>query len=363
VAAPSEWLSALSGIIAAVAQTKNIALPAGFDAIEPSVEAKQIAASLMSGEPRAILLGNAAAQHPRAAQLHAAAQWLARNTDAKFGYLTDAANSVGGYIANAVPGKGANALQAFAQPRKAYILLHAEPELDTFDPRTARAALDKAEMVVVVSPYKHGMDYADVLLPVAPFSETSGTFISGEGRAQSFNASVRTLGETRPAWKVLRVLGNLLDISGFDYETSEAIRNEVIGSNLDDGTRVLKRLNNLADLPLEPLPSPSTQGEPSGLERIADVPVYFSDAIVRRAPALQETVDAQAPKAWISTGLAKELAINAGDSVKVVQGQGTAILTVGVDAALPAKVVRIAAAHASTAKLGPMFGAVSVEKA
>jgi NADH-quinone oxidoreductase subunit G len=361
VAAPSDWLVALNGVVAAVGQAKNIPLPAGFDAIEPSAEAKQIAASLMSGEPRAVLLGNAVAQHPSAAKLHAAAQWLAQNTDAKFGYLTEAANSVGGYIANAVPGKGANALQAFAQARKAYMLLHAEPELDTFNPQAARAALESAEMVVVMSPYKHGMDYADVLLPVAPFSETSGTFINGEGRAQSFNASVRVLGETRPAWKVLRVLGNLLDLSGFDYETSETIRDEVLGSSRDDGGRVLERLSNFADLSLQPA---SDERSASGqLERIADVPIYFSDAIVRRASALQDTVDAQCPRAGLPTALAERLAVRTGDLVKVMQGQGTAILAAEVDDALPANVVRIPAAHASTAMLGAMFGAISVEKA
>jgi NADH-quinone oxidoreductase subunit G len=361
VAAPSGWLTALNGVLSAVAQAKNLALPTGFDAIEPSAEAKQIAASLMSGEPRAVLLGNAAAQHPNAAQLHAAAQWLAQNTDAKFGYLTEGANSVGGYIANAIPGKGANALQAFAQPRKAYILLHAEPELDTFDPQTARAALDHAEMVVAMSPFKHGMDYADVLLPVAPFSETSGTFINGEGRAQSFNASVRALGETRPAWKALRVLGNLLDLSGFDYESSEAIRDEIIGPIRDGGAQVLERLNNFAGLDLQP--SADRQNASGQLERIAEVPIYFSDAIVRRANALQKTVDARAPKAGLSTVLAEKLAVRTGDLVKVTQGQGVATLAAEVDDALPANVVRVPAAHASTAMLGAMFGAISVEKA
>jgi NADH-quinone oxidoreductase subunit G len=361
VAAPSGWLTALNGVLSAVAQAKNLALPTGFDAIEPSAEAKQIAASLMSGEPRAVLLGNAAAQHPNAAQLHAAAQWLAQNTDAKFGYLTEGANSVGGYIANAIPGNGANALQAFAQPRKAYILLHAEPELDTFDPQTARAALDHAEMVVAMSPFKHGMDYADVLLPVAPFSETSGTFINGEGRAQSFNASVRALGETRPAWKALRVLGNLLDLSGFDYESSEAIRDEIIGPIRDGGAQVLERLNNFAGLDLQP--SADRQNASGQLERIAEVPIYFSDAIVRRANALQKTVDARAPKAGLSTVLAEKLAVRTGDLVKVTQGQGVATLAAEVDDALPANVVRVPAAHASTAMLGAMFGAISVEKA
>ena len=123
IKAPSDWLAALSEVVAAVAQAKGIAAPAGFEAIQASAEAKQIAASLLSGEPKAVLLGNAVLQHPQAAKLHAAAQWIAQNTEAKFGFLTEAANSVGGYLVNAVPGaNGANAAQAFAQPRKAYVL-------------------------------------------------------------------------------------------------------------------------------------------------------------------------------------------------------------------------------------------------
>jgi NADH-quinone oxidoreductase subunit G len=361
IAAPSAWLSVLNGVVAAVAQAKNIAAPAGFEAVEPSADAKQIAASLLSGESRAVLLGNAAAQHPQASQLHAAAQWIAQNTDAKFGYLTEAANTVGGYVANAIPGKGANALQAFAQPRKAYVLLHAEPEFDTFDPQAARAALDQAEMVVALSPFKHGADYADVLLPVAPFAETSGTFISAEGRAQSFNGSVKPLGETRPAWKVLRVLGNLLGLSGFDYETSEAIRNEIIGAKTISDVDLTSRLNNVANIPLQA--SAAAKNANGQLERIADVPIYFSDAIVRRAESLQQTADAQAPKAWLSTALAQKLGVTDGTQLKVKQGQGTAILAAAIDSRLPDSVVRVSTGHASTAGLGAMFGAISVEKA
>jgi NADH-quinone oxidoreductase subunit G len=362
IAAPSAWLSMLSGVVAAIAEAKSVAAPAGFEAIEPPAEAKQIAASLLSGEPKAVLLGNSAAQHPQLAQLHAAAQWIAQNTGAKFGYLTEAANTVGGYVANAIPGKGANALQMFAQPRKAYITLHAEPQLDTFDPQTARAALDKAEMVVALSPYKHGADYADVLLPVSPFSETSGTFVSSEGRVQSFNGSVKPLAETRPAWKVLRVLGNLLGLAGFDYETSEAIRNEVLGSNAISGIDLTSRLNNVADLPLQAAAT-SAQAYENGFERVADVPIYSSDAIVRRAHALQQTADAKAPKAWLPAALARKLGVADGAQVRVKQGQGVAILAAAIDSTLPENVVRVAAAHATTAGLGPMFGTLSVEKA
>jgi NADH-quinone oxidoreductase subunit G len=359
IKAPSAWLSALSEVVVAVAKAKGIAIPAGFEGAEPGEVAKGIAASLLSGDRKAVVLGNAAAQHPEASQLHAAAQWIAQHTDAKFGYLTEAANTVGGYLANATPGKnGANALQAFAQPRKAYVLLHAEPEHDCYDPQAARVALDSAEMVVALSPYKHGVEYADVLLPIAPFSETSGTFVNCEGRAQGFNGSVKPMGETRPAWKVLRVLGNLLGLEGFDYETSEQIRAELLGTKVAEEADLTARLNNIATLQ----PKAGGAVADASLERIADVPIYFTDAIVRRARSLQDTHDAQAPKASLSAALARKLAVVDGDQIKVTQGRGVALLAAAIDVKLPDNVVRISAAHASTAGLGGMFGAISVEK-
>src|ERR1035437_4947123 len=360
IKAPSAWLSALGEVIVAVSQAKGIAAPAGFANVQPSPEAKQTAASLLSGEPGAILLGNAAAQHPQASQLHAAAQWIAQNTNTKLGYLTEAANSVGGYLANALPGKGANVQQAFAQGRKAYLLLNIEPELDCFDPQAARAALDKAEMVVVLSAFKHGADYADVMLPIAPFTETAGTFVNCEGRAQSFNGAVKPLGEARPGWKVLRVLANLLGLGGFDYETSEAIRNEILGTKTAEAASLAARLNNVASNQPQAGAAPAA---PLQLERLADVPIYFTDAIVRRAESLQQTSDAKPPIAWISSALAEKLGIADGVQVKVRQGAGSAVLTAGVDKALPDSVLRVSAAHASTSALGAMFGSIAVEKA
>ena len=360
IKAPSAWLAALGEVIAAIAAAKSIAAPAGFENVQPSDAAKQTAASLLSGENKAVLLGNAVAQHPQAAQLHAAAQWIAQNTDAKFGYLTEAANTVGGYLANAIPGNGgANAQQMFAQARKAYLLLNTEPELDSANPQVARAALGQAEMVVVLSPYKHGTDYADVLLPITPFTETAGTFVNCEGRPQSFNGTVKPLGDSRPGWKVLRVLGNLLDISGFDYDNSETIRKEIIGADKPSEADLSARLNNQIAL----LPQAAASAAVAGLERVTDVPIYFTDAIVRRAESLQLTTDAQAPKAWISTALAQQLGLVDGAQVRVKQGSGSAVLSAAVDRNLPENVVRVAAAHATTAGLGAMFGAITLEQA
>jgi len=359
IAAPSEWVSLLGEVAVAIADSKQIARPAGLEGVNASEAARKVAQNLLSDDERAVLLGGAAIHHPQLSQLHALAQWIAQQLGARFGYLTEGGNALGGYLANALPSKGANALQAFAQPRKAYVLLHAEPELDCHDPQAVRTALGQADMVVVMSPYKHSMDYADVMLPIAPFTETAGTFVNCEGRAQGFNGAARPLGETRPAWKVLRVLGNLLGLGGFDYEASEDVRAEVLGTRKAEEADLSARLNNVASLAPQ---VPAQQGN-GALERIADVPIYATDAIVRRSAPLQETTLAQPPKAWLSADLAQKLGVQDGDSVRVKQGQGEAILAAGIDRWLPSNVVKVSAAHPATASLGAMFGALSVEKA
>jgi NADH-quinone oxidoreductase subunit G len=353
IAAPSDWLACLSEVVAAVAAAKGVAAPAGFADIKPSSVATAIAASLMTPDANAaVMLGNAAAQHPAASKLHAAAQWIADTTGAKLGYLTEAANTVGGVIAGAT---AKHAAPAFSAPKKAYVLLHAEPELDAVNPQAAVAALNGADMVVVMSAFKHGMDYADVLLPVSPFAETSGTFVNCEGRAQSFNGTVKPLGDTRPAWKVLRVLGNLLDVQGFGYETSEQIRDELLGGATD----LSSKLNNKAAIAA----TAAAHGNGAALERVTDVPIYFADALVRRSEPLQRMADSQVPQAHLPAAVAERLGVKAGDKVKVSQGSGSAILVAAVDRALPANAIRVAAAHPATATLGAMFGAIAVEKA
>jgi NADH-quinone oxidoreductase subunit G len=354
IAAPSDWLAALSEVVVAVAAAKGMAAPAGFDGINVGEVAQLIAASLTTGGadlPGAVLLGNAAAHHPEASKLHAAAQWIAEQTGAKFGYFVEAANTVGGYLVGATANKA-----AFAEPKKAYVLLNAEPELDAANPQQAMAALTGAEMVVAMSAFKHGFDYADVLLPIAPFSETAGTFVNCEGRAQSFNGTVKPLLETRPAWKVLRVLGNLLGLEGFDYETAESIRDEALGKGVTDFS---SKLNNVAKI----APAAASYTDGGALERVTDVPIYFADAIARRSEPLLRTADAQEPLAHLSLALAERLDVKAGDTVKVSQGSGSAILVAEIDRGLPKNAVRVAAAHPATASLGAMFGAITVQKA
>jgi NADH-quinone oxidoreductase subunit G len=352
---PSLLPSLLAEIVVAAARGAGKPAPAALSGIEPAAPAEAIAASLLTGQRRAVFLGNLAVQHADASQLGALAQALAEITGAKLGVLTEAANTVGGYVARAVPQSGRKNAQAMlAEPRKAYLLMHVEPEFDCANPVAARSALEKAELVVVMSPFKHGTAYADVLLPVAPFTETSGSFVNCEGRLQSFRGVVPPQGETRPGWKVLRVLGTMFNLPGFDADTSEDIRDALLAdtgplaSRLDNATRV-------------DIVRPTESAAP--VERVADVPIYFADALVRRAESLQQTADARAPRARMHRSLLDKLGIAEGAQVKVKQGRGEAVLAAWVDSAVPPGVVRVAAAHASTCGLEGLSGLVSVQRA
>jgi NADH-quinone oxidoreductase subunit G len=311
-----------------------------------------IGESLKSGKNAAILLGNFAQAHPQAAQIHALAQSLAQSLGAKIGFLGEAANSVGGYVAQAA-GQG-NAAAMFAAPPKAFVVMNAEVELDCYDSRAALAAMHKTGFVVALSPFfrQKAAEYADVLLPISPFTETPGTFISTEGRVQTFHATVKPLGDSRPAWKVLRVLGGLLGLEGFGYETAEEVRAECL-----KGRDVAALLSNGTSVVAQPAELGST-----GVQRVADVPIYFADPLVRRSPPLQKTVDAKPPRARMNAKLMAELGVAQGDRVRIRLGEGEVELPVAADERLADRCVRIAAAHASTAALGPMFGEVSVEK-
>ncbi|MFN3564675.1 MAG: NADH-quinone oxidoreductase subunit NuoG [Burkholderiaceae bacterium] len=355
IVAPDAWVQTLAEVAAAVAQIKGVAAPAG--GVAPGEAARTIAASLASGGNAAILLGNAAVQHPHAAQLHAWAQWLAQALGCRFGFLGEAANSVGGYLAGAVPAAGGlDAARMIAEPRRAYLLWNLEPEFDTANPAATMRALGGADLVVAFSPYRNGaLEYAHAIFPIAPFTETSGTFVNAEGRVQSFNGTVRPLGDARPGWKVLRVLGNALELSGFDYDTPEAVRAEAIPAD------VARRLSNAITV------EPALVRPTGATQRIADVPIYFVDAIVRRAESLQKTRDARPPKASANAATLARFGLAPGAKARVVQsaaqGEAAALLECALDERLPDGVVRVPAAHASTATLGALFGPIALERA
>ncbi len=271
---PSAWAQSMANVAAAIAAEKGVTAPANGQA---TPEAQAMAKSLLGGERKAILLGNAAAHHANASSLLSLAKWIAENTGATYGYLTEAANTVGAQWAKAQPQTGGlNAAQMLAGGLKAALLLNTEPVEDSAAGAKAAAALAAMQMVVTLSPFKTNMAFSDVLLPIAPFTETSGSFVNAEGRLQSFHAVVKPLAETRPAWKVLRVLANLLGLPQLAFETSQDVLKQIAATplNLSNACGPEVRLAGTVDTPC-----------------VASI--YQLDSLVRRAPSLQLTADAR----------------------------------------------------------------------
>ena len=279
VAEAAQWVQALADIAAAVGAITGAAAPVAGNASNATAQA--IAKSLTGGERKAILLGNAAAHHAKASSLLSLANWIGAQTGATVGYLGEAANTVGAQVVGALPSAGGqNAGQMLAGGLKAVLLLNTEPAFDAANGAAAAQAIGKAEMVVTMSPFKANMDISDVLLPIAPFSETAGTFINTEGRVQSFHGVVKALGDTRPAWKVLRVLGSMLNVPGFEFETIEEVRAKAIPAN------VSAMLSNACSAAVDVTPAAAQPAVAS---------IYQLDSLVRRAPSLQLTADAKHP--------------------------------------------------------------------
>ncbi|HCX83072.1 MAG: NADH-quinone oxidoreductase subunit G [Curvibacter sp. RIFCSPHIGHO2_12_FULL_63_18] len=283
LAPAATWVQALADIAAAIAAEKSVPAPAAGTA---TPVAQAIARSLLSGERKAVLLGNAAAHHAKASSLLALANWIAAQTGATAGYLTEAANTVGAQFVGATPQTtGLNAAQMLSGGLKAALLLNTEPEFDSALGRDALVGLSKAEMVVTLSPFKANLDISDVILPVAPFTETSGSFANAEGRVQSFHAVVKPAGDARPAWKVLRVMANLLNVPGVDCESSQEVLKALTLEQQGDAWFVpTARLSNACALAID---LQAAEVEPVAAS------IYQLDGLVRRSSSLQLTADAK----------------------------------------------------------------------
>ena len=380
---PASMARILAEILKAAAEIKGMQLA---DELKPFInsinipstaQAFAIASSLIENTPAAIYLGNIAQHHPDYSIISMLTDLIARVTSASHGVLGESSNSVGAYLAGAIPEisllsvaaklnhieSGLNAIQMLnaggdstEEGCKAFILMNVEPEFDAYNSYQAVRTIKSSDFVVSLTAYKgNGNDYADVLLPITPFSETSGTYVNTEGRIQSFNGVVSPLGEARPAWKVIRVLANLLGLEKFDYETSEQVRAEIFPENQE----VLQYLNN--QFKNYDTAIPVSEGQQI-MQRIGEIPIYQADPIVRRAESLQATHDAISPKAWMTAATLERLNIAAGDQVKIKQGDSIVQLEAAQDDKLPVNCVRIAGAHPKTVGLGALFGEVVLEK-
>lgn len=355
VVAPNAVAHELAQVAVALAQLKGVETPATLSGVQAGPEAQRIAQSLSSAQQGAVLLGNSAVNAADAAQIAANAQLVAQLSGATLGFLTQGANTVGAYLAGAVPGKGGKTASAmFAQPLKSYIVLHAEPLLDTDNGAQALSALKSAQFNVALTPFADGAkDWAHVMLPVAPFTETAGTFVNAQGLAQSFKGTAQPFGQSRPAWKVLRVMGNVLHLAGFDDESSESVRDAVLSSGIES------RLSNS----IHAQPAAAAPQAVQGLQRVTDVPIYRTDALVRRSAPLQVTQASRAPVARMSAATLQQLGLAAGQQVRVKSAQGAVQLAAELDDGLPAGTVRVSAGFDMTSALGSASAILHVERA
>jgi NADH-quinone oxidoreductase subunit G len=307
-----------------------------------------------------IFLGNMALSDPRFTEMYSMAEAIGGITGAKGGILPPAANSTGMHLMGVMPSAtGMHARAMLEVPRKAYLLLNIEPELDCQHAALASDAMAKAECVIALTAYKSAaLENADILLPIAPFTETSGTFMSMEGRVQSFQAVTRPLGECRPGWKVLRVLANTLGLPGFEFNSSEEVKSAIFNDEKPSAV-VWRSLNNN----LKELVEIQVNIKKEGLQRIGEVPQYESDPIVRRSAPLQKTKYNVRPMARMRAEQLAELGLQDGDIVVASQDKGSAVLKVRVDNHVAKGCVRVAAAHPLTAGLGDLMGDITIAKA
>ena len=350
--APSQLANTVAEVLVALARSRALDVPAELAQVQPSAAAQAIADALASGQRIAIWMGSQAQQSPHASQIAANALALAQHVGATFGVWSDGGNAVGGYLARAVPERdGKSAAAMLASPLKAYVVLHAEPRFDCDDGPAAVAALQSAQFNVALTAYRSAAhDWAHVMLPVAPFTETSGTFVNLAGMPQSFKGTVPPRGDSRPAWKVLRVLGNVLHLEGFDDETSESVRDAAL-------VNVADRLSNQVRL------APGLVSAPSqALERVADVPIYLSDAMVRRSAPLQAAPASRMPQAYVHPHTLQHLGLADHARVRVASRAGQVELALMADASLAPGVVRVAAAHPGTLVLGSAHESLTLEQ-
>jgi NADH-quinone oxidoreductase subunit G len=363
---PAGMVAALAGVAKALVARQKVTVPKQLQTLIEPVQIhsthQAIAAALAEGQQTTVLLGSLAINQPYFSTLRALSSFIAEITGCQLGYLPEGANTAGAWMSGMLPhrelgGKektrpGLDAAVMLAEPLKAYVLLGIEPECDCADPAKAVETLRAANLVVSLTSFVNEtmQEYADVLLPIAAFAETSGTFINAEGRWQSFTGAGRPPGEGRPAWKVLRVLGNLLGIERFDYLSSEEVRDELheaVGEITGDNTL---RGNGALILPVEG----------ADLIRIGDVPIYAVDPLVRRAEALQRTTAAADGAIYISGAQAQALGLSEAGNAVAIQGKQRLSLPVIIDDKIPVGCARIPAGMQATAGLGSAFGALEL---
>ncbi len=369
IVTPAQMPNELASILKALIETSDSSVDDEAKQCVENVNVtdahRTIASKLIDSENAIVLLGNIATAHPQFSLLRSLAGLIAKISKSKLGYISEAANSSGAWLAGAVPhrhagGKecarvGMNTNEMLQAKLKAYVLLGVEPELDCWDSRVARTAMNDAELVISLTAYRSDEieNYADVMLPISAFVETSGTYINNEGISQSFTGAVPPLGEARPAWKLLRVLGNIFNLDGFEYQSSADVNTEVMQTiaaikpeNMDHWRSPVAIEKNGADL-----------------QRITETPMNMIDSICRRAVSLQQTDDVSDGAIHINTLLADKNNLSDADTAKVEQDDSAVNLKVVIDDRVPDDCVLIQSAHPAQIDLGASFGSIRIAKA
>ena len=364
-ASPAQMVSALS----VLADKLNVTLASDLNSASSftgSTEAiERIATTLKEADNAMVLIGQYAMSSSVAAQLRGILSAIGAGSDIAFGYLPDAGNTSGAWLSGCVPHRGPakssvparrNFSDMFETTGKGYFLWDVEPEFDTHDPQRALRALQGASFVVVATPFASDTvkSYANVLLPISAFSETSGTYVNASGAWQSFRAISAAPGEARPGWKVLRVLGNLADLSGFDYGSSVEVRDE------------LKQ--QCTELPafsaaIESGANYNAVDQEDGLQRISSVNNYRVDGVVRRAAALQRTTEAEESSARMNAAELSKHGLQENNAIKLRQGRHDVTVNLELDESVPDGCVYLPAATEISAQLGASFGVVEVQEA
>ncbi|MBS0288044.1 MAG: NADH-quinone oxidoreductase subunit G [Proteobacteria bacterium] len=342
-------------------------LEAQLSAVNPSEKAKEIAKQLKEGQKNSVILGAYGFTHPKAHQIYWLSRILAHLCGATFGEMSHGANSAGGYLAGAIPHRmpfgqvdhvkvGLDVNQMLEKPRQGYLLVNCEPEFDCVDPALAKNALLNAKTVVALSAYDSPQlrEVAQVLLPITPVSEMSGTYINAFGEWASFKAAITPFAQSRPAWKVLRVMANLWDISGFEYQTSEDILAELLTMK----SNTPHFAENLLSMECQLTPNQHS----TKLVRLAPMGLYHVDGITRRAHSLQKTQDANMAKVSMNVAEAKNLNLKLGQKVWVFQGKAKSLspLPLHIDDTLPNGVAIVPGSIHETQSLGAPFGLIDI---
>ncbi|NQY26704.1 MAG: NADH-quinone oxidoreductase subunit G [Piscirickettsiaceae bacterium] len=359
-------LSVLSGIAKAL-----MALASNHDEswldllvnVVPSAQEQNIAMRISNSKKSTLFLGALAKNHPQASKIKALTHFIAELTNSTMIVLATA-NSNASEIAGAMPNQavahqkekstGLDAQQVWQQSLRSYILMGVEPELDCADPVQAMASLQQASFVVSMNSYVTDkiLAYSDVILPIASFAETSGTFVGIDGQWQSFNGAVAAKGDSRPGWKVLRVLANVAKLTNFDYVSSQDVRDEVqdqinLASSNEKTNFIPENLESNSDLML-----------------ISEVPAYQCDAVTRRSEALQRTVENQRAKyARMNSNEAEKHDVTQAEFIVITLGDNSIEMPFEIDNNIADGCIYVAAGVTATSQLGAGFANVSVQEA